>query len=424
MKIQFKDLGKIVEVPDGASDEYIDDVYDDLAHSLSTGEVPKIEKSQNVLIRAAKGLKEFSDQAQYGFTNTATFGLPNLLEKKTGFKMSPGEPKGMAGNIGRAAGDIGGFVGGGPEQLAGKGALKFLPKAGKFTKGAAKLGASTASLSPASMASGDSSMGQEAAKVAGGAALGGALEAVPNVLMKAGFRKNIKREKLDGLLKDIGKTKGQVKDSGQTYDATNLLDQLTKISDEMAPAVRNKATELNRWITDLKSRTQSTILGKSGKPVSKPPIMTADELRQMEAELGSFAKFGGTKGGFAQFVKPSSPVANEATKSARTAASGEYDKIAGPEFATKSKKVSSILKRYPDLDPSKGRNDFGQRVAGSIAATAMSGNPLVGFGTYVLQKLSGLPEIKQATYKALGNPLTKAAGRGAKEVARGAYGSS
>ena len=427
MAIPDEILREIVSDPDFQKlSEQDQDRFMDRINQESFGATPKTE---NLLQRMGKAAREVvgpSAQFSGGLIDSAGFGLPGLAMDK----MLPDSakeylnPQGAGEQIGRTAGNIGGFVLGGPEQLAAKGAKGLIPGAGKFLKGAAGGAAGTASLAPASMMSGDSSLEEEGLRTLGGGLLGGSLEALPNAFFKGAFRKNIKREKLESLNKDLASTKEQVKQSGKTYDATSLLDELEKIKDGMAPAVQGKATELNKWISDLRSRTQSAILSPSGKPVSKPPIMTADEVRQMESELGAHAKFGDLKGGFFQLPKPKSPIANQATKEARTAASGEYDTLAGPEFAAKSKKVSSILKKYPDLDPSKEKGDVAQRLITSLAAGGATGNPIAGLLTYALQKAASVPAAKQALYKGAKSPLAKGIAKAAGKTTQAAYGTA
>lgn len=387
-----------------------------------------IQNSESMLSRAAKiGRSIFGPQAQAigGAVNTAGFGLPGLALNKFA---SPEikqymEPQGFAEETGRAIGDIGGFMAGGPMKLAGKGALKLAPKAGRFTKGFIEGSGATASLSPSELAQG-SSPEHEAFKIGGAGMLGGALERVPNLFMKGLFRKNIKKGKLDSLLSDLEKLKSRAESGQIEYDETRLLDEAKSIYGQMAPAVRKKAGELKSWIDDLEVRATSKILDAKGKPFKVQPKMRADEVRQMEQELGSAAKFGGTKGGFMQFLKPKSPAADKAYKAGRTSASGAYDDIAGKDFEVKSKKVASILKRYPDLDPSKGGKDFGERVGAAILGKSISGNNLVSFLTYEVAKALQLPEARQAIYKGLTNKGTKSILSGAKKSALGAFSTS
>lgn len=409
MRIQFKDIGKIVDVPDDATEEYIDDVYDDLSTSMSTGETPKIEKFPNVLTRAARAALGPQLQAVGGAMNTAAFGLPGAAVERFApqeFKEFM-EPQGLGESIGRGVGNIAGFVGGGPQQLAGRGALKLVPKSGKFLKGAIGTGAATASLSPSELASG-SSPEMEAAKVGGLSLLGGASEFIPKTIFKGAFRKNIKREKLEGLLSDIGKVKESIKKNPKaTVKSKLLLKKIDDIYNGLADPVRRNATDLKRWRDYL----------------SKNPEVHGDKILQMERELGSVAKFGGTKGGFMQFMKPKSPVANEATKAGRAEASSVYDVLATkqgfPEFATKSKKAASILKRYPDLDPSKGDKDWGERVGAAILASTASGNPFLGFGAYLAEKAMQTGSTKQAAYKLLKSRGVDIFGKGVQKATVG-----
>jgi len=235
----------------------------------------QIEPSGNVLHRAASGIKgftNFTDQAMYGLANTATLGLPNLIEKKTGFPMSPGEPKGVSQQIGRGIGDIAGFGMGGPEMIGGKVAKGI---ANPLLRGLARGTSSMASGSPAAIASGDSSLGKEAIKTGFGSVLGGATESIFPAVSNAFFRKNISKAKIDDLGNEIGSIKESIKNNPTaTHDATGLWVKLSDIYDNAAPEVQRKLGSMKRWINDIES------LGGNVHP---------NFIRQMEEELGSLA---------------------------------------------------------------------------------------------------------------------------------------
>jgi len=350
------------------------------------------DRPENILQKVAKAgqsFQDFSDQAMYGATNMATFGLPDLIESKTGFKMSPGEPEGTAQHIGRGIGDVAGFAMGGPEALAGKVGGKI---ANPLLRGMAKGGVGMAGFSPVNLAKGDSSLGEEATKIGAGAGIGGALESVFPAVSNAFFRKNISKEKADALGSELGKIKESIKSNpSSTHDATGLWVKLKDIYDKAAPEVQRKLGSMKRWIDDIESQ------GGNVHP---------DFIRQMEEELGSQAKFHAQKGGFFQFLqKPKSPGANRALQEGRTAASGDYDVIAQkagyPEFPGKSKELSGILKKMPDDDPSKVVKNLGVKVASAIAGTAVTGNPLVGLGIFLSETAAQNPQIKQGLYKAV-----------------------
>ena len=380
----------------------------------------EIPKSESVLSRALKiGRNIYGPTAQAvgGAFNTAGFSLPGVAVDK----LAPEpvkkfiEPTGIPEQIGRVVGDVGGFMFGGPMKLAGKGAMKLLPKAGRFTRGALEGAGSMVSMSPSELATG-STPEHEALKVGGAGLLGGTAERVGNLFMKGAFRKNMKKAKLDSLLKDLEDLKGRAESGQIEYDETQLLNEAESIYSQMAPAVRRKATELKVWIDDLRSRATSKILDPKGRPYQKPPMVRADEVRQMEQELGSAAKFGGTKGGFLQFMRPKSPAADKAYKAGRRSASGAYDDIAGKEFEEKSSKVASILKRYPDLDPSKGSKDFGERVAAALLGKSVSGSNLASFIAYEVAKALQLPEARQAIFKGITSKSGKAITSGVKKA--------
>ena len=355
---------------------------------------------ENIFGRVSKVLRkadEFSKQFQYGFTDVASLGTLSGVQRLTGNDYDPGE------GIGRTVGEIGGFIGGAPE-MVGRGALKLLPKMGRFASGATKTGVATASLSPSELAKG-STHKEEALKIGGMTALGGVTEAVPNILMKTIFRKNIHRGKLDSLIGELGKIKESIKTNpNATIETSSLVTNLENIYGGLAEPVKKNAKELKTWIDYLKLK--GTVHG--------------DEILQMERELGASAKFGGTKGGFLQFVRPKSPVANEAIKAGRREASETYDVLATkqgyPEFAPKSKKASSILKRYPDLDPSKGTRDIGERVGAAIFTLAKTGSPGASFMAYLADKGLQTPSVMQKAYKILTGKSGKALSSGAKKL--------
>ncbi len=353
------------------------------------------QPSENILQKAAKaaqGFDSFTEQAMYGATNMATFGLPDLIEKKTGFPMSPGKPEGTAQHIGRGIGDVAGFAMGGPEAIAKNVGNKI---ANPLLRGMVKGGSQMAAFSPANLAGGDSSLSEEGLKVGGGAALGGVVESAFPLASNVFFRKNIAKDKADALGAELGKIKDSIKaNPSATHDATGLWVKLKDIYDQAAPEVQRKLGSMKRWIDDIEA---------SGGTVHP------DFIRQMEEELGSQAKFMSQKGGFFQFLsKPKSPGANRAMQEGRTAASGEYDAIATksghPEFGNKSRELSEILKKFPDNDPSKSAKNLGVKVASAIAGTAVTKNPLVGLGIFLGETAAQNPEIKQGLYKAVSSP--------------------
>jgi hypothetical protein len=384
-----------------------------------------IDHPENILKKAAKGLesfKDFSKSAQYGFINTASFGIPEMIEKRTGMQISP-ETENPAGET---VGDILGFMAGGPE-IVGKGAAKLLPKANAFVKGATKMGAGTASLSPANLMSGDSSLEKEGVKVGAASLLGGSLEGASSALFKGTFGKNIAHKQMQTLGKELGDMKEAIKkDPNAVVDATSLLQRLQTIYDNVADPLKPKLVGLKNWINDLLATGTSKILGPNGQPIKTTPIVGADFVRQMEENLGSLARYTSQKGGIFQFLKkPIEPTVNKALQYGRTIASETYDdaalKAGFPEFAPKSKQVSSILKKYPDMDPSKGggSQDLLDPVAVAIATAQATKNPFLSLIAYGAKKATQVPQARQSVFDALTSKTGQAVTETGSKIGRG-----
>jgi len=362
------------------------------------GEAPKQPNLMGKIGGALKTAKKASDQFQYGLTDTASFGLLDAANKLTGNKYKPGE------GIARTAGEVGGFAFGGPA-MVGKGAASMVPNAGRFAKGAITAGTGAASLAPKELAMGESTPEESAINIAGTAALGGAAEAIPNALMKGLFRKNIKRTKMDSLIEDIGKIKESIKsDPTQTVQAQPIKAQLQAIYDGMKGPTKKGGRVIKDWIDYLGDQVE----------------VHADDILQIERDLGANAKFGGTKGGFFELLRPKNPVANEAIKAGRTVASDVYDDAATqagfPEFGPKSRKIHDISKKFPDMDPSKNERDIGSRVGAALFAQAKTGSPLAALLTYLGEKAMQTAAVKQSIYKKLASKTGGKIGDALKQI--------
>lgn len=375
--------------------------------ATSSGISSGIENPMNILQKAASSIQQntsqFSNQAVYGAANNALFGLPGMIESKTGFKMSPGEPDSMAGQAGRIVGDIGGYMAGGPEMLAEKAAGGIAnPLIRAATKGAVGMG----SFSPANMLMGSSPQ-NEGLKAAGGAALGGIGEGLFNGV----FKKNIANEDLQGYLSEISKAKDAIKnDPNATYDSTDLYKNLDNIYNNLAPPMQKKAGVLKQWVDTLRDSHMQ----------NQSPMVQGDMIRQMESDLGHAGKYSGEKAGFMQFVRPKNPVTNQAFKEGRTAASDAYDKLAVQQgysnFPQQSKNASDILKKWPDLDPSRtsggGLWSLIKPALAGAGMGALTHNPIAGIGGAIAEKMLESPELKQQAFEFASNPLLAAAARG------------
>lgn len=257
--------------------------------------------SENILQRAASAIRPVLGphmQAAGGAINTAGFGLPGLAMDK----MLPQgakdfmKPQGIGEKIGRGVGNIGGFMLGGPEQLAAKGATKLLPKgANAFVKGITKGGASMASLSPVAMAEG-SSPGVEALKIGAGGLAQGTVEGLAPYAHKAlkevgPFMNSV------GKLKRMGKGETKIQESARAAlfkNRANLTDEFEKDLSNLPEAIHD--IEENILRIDLLSKYNPSLqsqINKSGmmKQLIKKPELAKDlTTKQFQALRNEFGK--------------------------------------------------------------------------------------------------------------------------------------
>jgi hypothetical protein len=235
----------------------------------------------------------------------------------------------------------------------------------------------------------------------------GALEGLTRGTGKFVFRRQIANDTLKGLNAQLGRMKEEmIANPNLSASSQPILDVLeTAYNASPDPVKRGQASQVvRRWIAHMKSK----------------PNLSADDIITMERDLGEAANYGSFKKGVFQPPNVPNPRMNEVAKAGRTVASDEVEKMsagAGQKgFGEVSKKISKLLNKYPDFDPSKSGSGFGTRVATSLGVGLGSNSPIAGILTYLGVKASQSPTLRNQMYGVIKNPVAKTAGKSLKAL--------
>lgn len=232
----------------------------------------------------------------------------------------------------------------------------------------------------------------------------GAIEGATRGFGNQFFKRQIAATKLKNSGKYIEDANETLSSGGKKYPKISSLrsDILKKSIDrDLDSVVVKDGTVYNR----LKHFSEE--LGNRGSKELMPHEIKAFE--QMIGDATNFVKSG---------KDVTNREANSVAKKWGGYLSDSHDELAKRAGFTDIKKhnktTSDIYSKYPEYDPSKAGAGFGTRLVTSAAVGSLTGNPLIGAGTYLAEKALQSPTFKNAAYKAVNNPFIKGIGKVAK----------
>ena len=242
----------------------------------------------------------------------------------------------------------------------------------------------------------------EMAKTAG---VTGLVEGVTRGAGKLFFRKQLSNELLGKLSKKLGGMKQEMINNPSIQTLSEPIKKTIEEAYSMLPepVKRGGANNvINRWVSYLNDN----------------PVLNANDLIAMETDLGQAATYGTMSKGVFQPAEVPNPATNEVAKIGRTKVSDLVEKVSEESgqkgFKETSKKISQLLSKYTDFDPTKAYGSFSGRMGSAVGATALTGNPLVGVGTYAVEKFLQNPSVRNALFKGVRNKVVSTTGTGAK----------
>ena len=244
----------------------------------------------------------------------------------------------------------------------------------------------------------DISLGQGAKAVGKEAVLTGTIEGLTRGAGKVFFRKQIANKAMQGLSKKLGEMKKVFgADTSVSIPSEEIYLPMKQAMEEVAVPHGKQASILNRWL----------------KFMDKNPKLNSKQLMEMESDLGQVADYGQYKRG--AIVQPdiNKPELNKIAKGSRKQVSDLIDELTGNtgmKFKETSRKLSKMLQKFPDFDPSKATGGFGSRIMTAGGVTMATGNPLLGIATYLAEKGIQSPEFRNAAFKAIEHPTSKTVG--------------
>lgn len=240
---------------------------------------------------------------------------------------------------------------------------------------------------------------------AGNVGLTALLEGLTRGTGKLFFRKQIANDTLEQLSKKLaGMKEGMMANPSNQAISDPIRKTIEEAYSMLPEPVKRGGTDdvLKRWMSYLKEN----------------PVLNANDLIAMETDLGNAASYGQVVKGVFQPAEVPNPATNQVAKLGRTSVSDTVDRMSESSgqvgFKETSKKISKLLERYPDFDPTKAYGSFAGRMGTAIGATALTGHPLVGVGAYAAEKFLQNPTVRNILFKAAKTAPARTVGTGTK----------
>ena len=242
----------------------------------------------------------------------------------------------------------------------------------------------------------------EMAKTAG---VTGLVEGLTRGAGRLFFRKQLSNELLTKLSKKLSGMKEEMIANPSIQTLAEPIEKTISEAYEMLPEpVKRGGADgvIRRWVSYLKEN----------------PVLNANDLIAMETDLGKAATYGQTVRGVFQPAEVPNPATNKVAQIGRRKVSDVVERVSEGSgqkgFKETSKKISKLLEKYPDFDPTKGYGSFSGRMGTAIGTTALTGNPIAGVGAYAAEKFLQNPGVRNALFRGVRNPAVSTAGKGAK----------